>query len=98
MVMGVEGWGGCVGGGSVCAEVVGVEEEEVEEGVVEAGEGEEREGGVEELTGTAVRGLEGGALVFVGVSFCAGIGLLGWEVGTTVLGGSGCTCIYTCTW
>lgn len=89
-MMGVEGLGGCEGGGRVCVEVEGVEGEEVEEGVVEAGEGEESEEGVEELTGTAVRGLEGGALVFVGVSFCAGCtGLLGWGVVGTVLGGSG---------
>ena len=73
------------------------EGEEEEEGVVEEGEGEDREGGVEELTGTAVRGLEGGTLVFVhgAVSFWAWTGLLGCAVGTVALGGSDCTCICT---
>lgn len=61
----------------------GDEEEAVE------GDGEE-EGRVEEVTATAVRGFEGGALILT-VSFCVCMGLLGCEGGVVVLGTSFCT-------
>ena len=79
--VGLEGWEGGVGG---CEEV----EEEEEEGV--EGDGEE-EGRLEEVTATAVRGFEGGALSLT-VSFCVCTGLLlGCEGGVLALGASFCT-------
>lgn len=80
--VGLEGCDGGVGG---CEEVEeeGGEEEDVE------GDGE-GEGRVEEVTATAVRGFEGGALIFT-VSFGVCTGLLGCEGGVLALGASFCT-------